>query len=174
MQLVIFSYREEYTHTCGRSCNCVHGRNSSDFQPQLVASEEEAAAYLAKRLMEDEDASYVNLVFAGWPHVVHFADSCAHASLAAKGLDSIRVHSASPSYEDDEDTAAVATEERRVEELHGRIVDLTRTKLGALQKAKADEKAARERAEHERKQDEIARRERGEFERLKTKFEPKP
>lgn len=153
MNFVIFSYREEYRHTCGRSCSCLRERNSSTFSVETVDSEEGAAHLLASHLLADESAEFVNLVFVGWSHVVDYAQF--HSTSPKKGLDSIQVHAASPSYDEGEDSDAVLAEEKRVGELHERLIGLTRGRLAELKKAQADEadvKAAKERAEETERQ----------------------
>jgi hypothetical protein len=62
MSLTVISYRANYDRTCGRSCNCSEGGNDSSLEVLVVADIPEAAAFITKRMLEDEHASFEHVV----------------------------------------------------------------------------------------------------------------
>ena len=70
MPIVIISYRREWEQRCSRSCNCLLASGRSDFEMHVAEGEEQAASYIAKRLHEDRQASYLHYLFDRWEDVV--------------------------------------------------------------------------------------------------------
>lgn len=62
MSFTVISYRKNYELTCGRGCNCREGGGDSSFEVQVVADIPEAAAFIAKRMLEDDDADHEHVV----------------------------------------------------------------------------------------------------------------
>lgn len=171
MPIVIASYRQEWEHRCGRSCNCLHASGRSDFEMHVSDTEEEAAKYIAGRINHDRNASYLHYIFDRWEDAVARGRSGNYSPVA--GENSIMV-----SYTDPEDYEGgyaeyeeYEAEQTRKERMCDHITELVRAELGRLDaavKQKKREEQEHRQAEEDRKRTE---RERAEYERLKQQFE---
>lgn len=127
--IVILSYRQNWERRCSRSCNCLHGRGDSDFDTHLAANEEEAATYIAKRIKEDDDASYTHCLLTRWEEVVALGRS--YSTSPAGGEQSIQIP-----YTDVEDYEggyaeydAFEEEEAWRNQMHATVMNLVKEKL---------------------------------------------
>lgn len=161
--IVIVSYREEYEQRCTRSCHCLHGSNSSSFEIHTAETEDDAASWLAKRLMSDEHASFNNIVFDSFEQL-EIAGHYAYSRSASKGVESIDVYHGTP-FKDDANWEHSAREESRLGALQERLVRLTKSRLEdiladrkkAEEQKEAVEAAAREAEQRKRDEAELAR-----------------
>lgn len=136
MNIIIFSYRENWLDTCTRSCNCYEGSNDSSFEILgPFDGEEDAAEALAKRIDEDRHASYKNLVSLDGKNLKAFTQ---FYNMEGKLASSVHVPM---EYVDDDGNDIDNTE---LIELQSTLRDLTGKHLDAFE-------AAKKKAEQEKK-----------------------
>lgn len=134
--IVIVSYRQEWEHRCSRSCNCLRDSGSSDFQMHAAETEEAAAKFIAGRISQDRNASYLHYIFDRWEDAVSWGRLGSYYS-PMDGEQSIMVP-----YTDIEDYPGgyaeyekYEAEQARKERMCGQITALVRAELAAKQKA---------------------------------------
>lgn len=168
--IVVLSYRDDYNHTCGRSCGCVRGSGESSFEMNCFETEPGAANWIVSRICQDREAEYLHYVFDSWASVVSTAMSGSD-SWPSSDEHSIRLslldYEYMPEGTSNEDFQS-AVEQKN--DLIDRIVALVRNKLQAH---KDEEVLQQQRAEKAAKDAEEAAktaREKAEYDRLKQKF----
>lgn len=86
--ITIISFRKEYESRCAGGCNCLREQRESDFEIRSFSKEDEAAAWLAERLLEGRQAKFSNVVFDRAEHFAAWSHGGATA-YEARGVSSI-------------------------------------------------------------------------------------